>query len=237
MFYIPDSKRLMKFTILSKTLSILAAVVLLTAGVLVMADYANAQVVNPYPSLYMPTTTQFSMPYMSTFGNGNDMFQQQIIQFLSFLNNGQNMYMPGFTYTSNFGSSYGFSSSTHTFEEPDVETDNARNIDRYEAELRGEVDMNDAIDGTVFFVYGEDEDQIEDVERDYDSYSDVDEDGDDLQKIRVERRFNGDDTFSEDVEDLNRNTRYYFVLCVEYEDEDEDDTLECGRVEEFRTDD
>ena len=124
----------------------------------------------------------------------------------------------------------------NNFDEPEVTTDDAENIERRDAELNGEIDMNDAEDGTVFFVYGEDEDQIEDVERDYDSYSDVDEDGNDLQKVKIETGFDGDDTFSEDIEDLDPDTQYYFTLCVAYEDGDEDEVLTCGRVEEFETD-
>lgn len=223
-------------TTLSKTLAIITATVLLAVGFAMTTIRAQAQSVNPYPSLYVPTATAFSMPaYFQTFGNGYDMFYQQISQFMSFLNGGS--YFPVVNYGNSFGYNYSSSSSSsNDFDEPDVETDDAEHIDRHEAELNGEIDMNDAEDGIVFFVYGEDEDQIQDVEDDYDSYSDVDEDGDDLQKVKVETRFDGDDTFSEDVEDLDADTRHYFALCVEYEDEDGDETLTCGRVEEFRTD-
>lgn len=121
-------------------------------------------------------------------------------------------------------------------DEPDVETGRAENIDENSAELTGEVDMNDFDDGIVFFVYGEDEEQIEDVDRDYDSYNDVDEDGDDLQKELVDSSFDGSDDFTERVTGLDEDTEYFFQLCVEYEDEDDDETLECGGVEDFVTD-
>lgn len=121
-------------------------------------------------------------------------------------------------------------------DEPDVQTLSARDIDDDSAELRGEVDMNDFRNGVVFFVYGEDEDQIEDVERDFDTYSDVDEDGDDLQKFRVDTDLDTSATYTGDVFGLDDNTDYFFQICVEYEDEDDDETLSCGGMEEFETD-
>ncbi len=88
----------------------------------------------------------------------------------------------------------------------------------------------------VFFVYGEDENQIEDVEDDYDTYSDVDEDGDDLQKIRIDTDLDGQRSYYELATALNDNTDYFFQICVEFEDEDNDDKIICGGVEEFETD-
>lgn len=121
-------------------------------------------------------------------------------------------------------------------DEPDVTTRNATDIDDDSAELRGTVDMNDFRNGVVFFVYGEDEDQIEDVENDYDSYNDVDEDGDDLQKHKVDSDLDAYSSYTLDVRGLDDNTDYFFQICVEYEDEDNDDVLVCGGVEDFETD-
>jgi len=118
---------------------------------------------------------------------------------------------------------------------PDVETESARDITDDSAELRGEVDMNDFDNGDVFFVWGEDEDLIEDVE-DEDRYSNVDEEGDDLQKYRVYNDLDGFRSFWLEVFGLDDNTDHYFRICVEYEDEDDDDTIECGDVEDFETD-
>ncbi len=120
-------------------------------------------------------------------------------------------------------------------DEPDVSTDSAKSIKSDSAVLRGEVDMNDFEDGEVFFVYGEDEDMIEDVEDDFDSYSDVDEDGDDLQKIRVDSSLDGDEEYEKKVTNLRKNTKYFYQICVGYEDEDDDDVLKCGGVEDFKT--
>lgn len=121
-------------------------------------------------------------------------------------------------------------------DEPEAYTDRATNIDRNKAELRGEVDMNDFEDGEVFFVYGTDEDLIKDVEHDFDSYSEVATKGDRLQKVRVDSSLDGSDDYREYIYGLDRDEDYYFRICVGYEDEDNDDVLVCGDVEEFTTD-
>lgn len=118
---------------------------------------------------------------------------------------------------------------------PEVTTDDADDVEDDRAELRGEVDMQDAEDGIVFFVYGEDEDQVEDA-ADEDRYSDIDTDGDDLRKVKVASNFDDEDDFYAVVTGLDDNTDHYFRICVEYEDEDNDERLECGDVESFETD-
>ncbi len=120
-------------------------------------------------------------------------------------------------------------------DEPEVETRSASDINDDDAELRGYVDMNDFEDGEVFFVYGTDEDQIEDVEDDFDSYSDVDTDGENLRKVRVDSSLDDSDSYETRVTGLDDDTEYYFSICVGYEDEDNDDALACGEVEDFET--
>jgi len=119
-------------------------------------------------------------------------------------------------------------------DKPTVRTIDARNVTDDRAVLRGSVDMYDFRNGIVFFVWGEDEDMVEDVDREH-SYADVDEDGDDLQKYRVSSAFGGSRDFTLTVSQLDDNTDYYFRICVEYEDGD-DETLECGSVKHFETD-
>ena len=120
-------------------------------------------------------------------------------------------------------------------DEPDVFTGDADDIDEDSAEIEGEVDMNDFRNGLVFFVYGEDEDEVEDVE-DEDEYRDIDEDGDDLQKFIVDNDLDDDEDYTGNLRGLDDDTRYYYRICVEYEDEDDDETIECGDVEDFDTD-
>jgi len=121
-------------------------------------------------------------------------------------------------------------------EDPDIVTRSAVNITDDSADLRGTVDMNDFRNGEVFFVYGEDKSQVEDVEDDFDTYRAVDEDGEDLQKVQVDRDLDSSDSYQEDVISLDDNTKHYFSICVGYEDEDSDDVIECGSVRSFVTD-
>ncbi len=118
---------------------------------------------------------------------------------------------------------------------PEARTDSADTIGETSARLRGHVDMRDFENGVVFFVYGEDEDQIQDVENDFDTYDDVDEEENDLLKELVEDNLDNDDSFTDTVHDLDQNTTHYFRMCVAYEDNDNDDTLTCGSVRNFET--
>ncbi|MEX0917691.1 MAG: hypothetical protein WDZ93_00890 [Candidatus Paceibacterota bacterium] len=131
----------------------------------------------------------------------------------------------------------GTGGESNSGDEPDVTTEDAENVEDDEAELHGEVDMNDFENGIVFFVYGEDEDQVEDIENDYDTYSDIDEDGDDLQKVKMDSDLDGRSSYELRISGLEEETEYFFQICVEYEDEDDDDVLLCGGVEEFETED
>lgn len=134
-----------------------------------------------------------------------------------------------FTYTGNS------SSNSSNDDVPQVNVDSADNVDENSAELSGAVDMNDYENGLAFMVYGEDESSIDDVEDD-NQYSDVDENGDDLQKVLLSSSLDDDRDFTVDVSSLNDNTEYFFRMCVEYDDEDNDETLVCSSVKSFETD-
>jgi hypothetical protein len=121
-------------------------------------------------------------------------------------------------------------------EEPNVETEDADDITDRAAELSGEVDMNDFNNGVVFFAYGEDEDQVEDVADDFESYNDVEEDGDNLQVTLVDGDLDGQDDYAADITGLDRDTEIFYALCVAYEDEDDDEVIVCGDTESFTTD-
>jgi hypothetical protein len=121
-------------------------------------------------------------------------------------------------------------------DEPTVETEDADDIGENEAELSGEVDMNDFENGVVFFAYGEDEDQVDDVADDFDSYNDVEEDGDNLQVTLVDGDLDGQDDYAADITGLDNNTEIFYALCVAYEDEDDDEVIVCGDTESFTTD-
>jgi len=212
------------------------------------ADTASAATPNYY---YLPTTTYYqpNIVYPNNLYYQNSTLSevelrnyliQLIIQLQSQLAN--NNYYYGNT-NGNIGNyvvgsprSYNDRNNSRYDDEPEADTLSARNIDRYEAELRGEVDMNDYEDGEVFFVFGTDEDLIEDVDRDYDSYSDIRTKSDRLEKVRVNSRLNGSRSFQLDISGLDRNEDYFFRICVGYEDDRGHDTLTCGDVEDFTTD-
>lgn len=120
-------------------------------------------------------------------------------------------------------------------ETPDVTTYSADNVDDNRAVLRGAVDMNDFDNGIAFFVYGEDEDQIDEA-ADESTYRSIDINGNKLRKVQVDSNLDNNRSFRLTVSGLNDNTDHYFRMCVQYEDEDGDDTLECGDVESFETD-
>jgi len=121
-------------------------------------------------------------------------------------------------------------------DEPAVTTLNATNITDDSALLRGSVDMNDFRNGRVFFVYGEDEDLVAEIEDEFNTYEDVDEDGDDLQKVLVDSDVDTSDSYEEQISALTDDTRHYFNLCVSFLDEDNDDVISCGSVRSFTTD-
>lgn len=121
-------------------------------------------------------------------------------------------------------------------EEPEVDTEGYEDVRDDSAEIYGEVDMNDFDNGLAFFVWGEDESEVDDVDRE-DEYNDIDEQGDDLQKLIVDNDVDGRVNAWADIRGLDDDTRIYYRFCVEYEDEDDDETLECGSVRSFTTDD
>ena len=127
--------------------------------------------------------------------------------------------------------------SYRDYDYPDVRTDRATDIRRTGAEISGSVDMNDYRNGLVFFVYGEDSDLVEDIPYDFDQYDDIDEEGDDLQVIRIDSDLDDDDSYEKRLVGLDDNTDYYFSLCVEYDDQYYDEKrIICGRTREFETD-
>jgi len=123
-------------------------------------------------------------------------------------------------------------------QEPEADTQSARDIDEDSAELRGNVDMNDFDNGIVFFVYGQDQDRVNDVENDYNSYNDVenDEDNDEFEVERVDTDLDGSEDYERNVSGLDEDERYYFQICVEFDNDNGNSELECGGVEDFETD-
>lgn len=228
----------------TKLVAVVAVAVL--AVVAIPTDRAEANsnyYYAPAAYQYQPTTygSWYTQPSTSTMTNAEMIafLKQLIAQLQAQLANQGTYYSPIGYHGNNYGYVIGEprgSGSRYDDDEPEVQTDGATSIENDEAELEGNVDMMDFEDGEVFFVYGQDEDQVEDIEDDYDTYSDIDEDGDDLQKIMSDSSFDDEDDFSERVTGLEEDTDYYFQICVGFEDEDDDDVIVCGGVEDFTTD-
>ncbi len=121
-------------------------------------------------------------------------------------------------------------------DEPDVVTLRAHEVDETSAELNGSVDMNDFDNGTVFYVYGTDALLLHDVEGTYDTYEDIEEDGNALQKVLVQNDLDGSDSFPEDVDELNEDTKYYYAIGVEYDAQEDEPTLRLGGLRSFTSD-
>lgn len=141
-----------------------------------------------------------------------------------------------FRYDSNYQSNNSNNHNNNSNDDvPDATTDEVDNIDTDQAELNGQIDMNDYENGIAFFVYGEDEDMVDDV-KDENRYNDIVTDGDNLRKILLTSNLDDDRSYSSTVYGLDDDTEHFFRICVEYDDEDDDETLVCGDVESFETD-
>jgi len=123
-------------------------------------------------------------------------------------------------------------------DKPDATTDGVGKITSSKAEIRGHIDMNDFFNGLAFFVYGLDRSLVGAVSQE-DEYSDIRQDGDDLQRVSVDTDLDGRDTYLTSLSGLKSDSEYSYRICVEYEDEDEDGDeelfLECGDLETFET--
>lgn len=127
-------------------------------------------------------------------------------------------------------------SSSRNNDEPDVETGRATDIEETRALIEGEFDLNNVDEPRVAFVVGEDRDEVEDADRE-NSLSDIRRIGDDVFVTRIHNLDDDDDEHESQLYSLTEDTRYYYRLCVDFEDDDNDEQMECGDVEDFRTDD
>ncbi len=115
-----------------------------------------------------------------------------------------------------------------------VSTYAATFVNAYDATISGSVTMNDAEEGIVFFVYGEDQDYINGVDTYFKKYSAVKEDKEDLQKIRVSVGTKGKAKFTQLIEDLDKGTQYFYRMCVEFDGNEAG--LICSNTKNFTTD-
>lgn len=107
-------------------------------------------------------------------------------------------------------------SSRSNSDDIDVETWSARDIRDDEADLRGQIDLDDEKYATVWFEYGEDDDL-----------------DDRTSKKRVYDSRGETQTFTINIDDLDEDEKYYFRAVAE----DRDGDREYGKTRTFYTDD
>lgn len=137
-----------------------------------------------------------------------------------------------------YGSTFNFvTDTTDTADEtPYVSTRVPSNVTDDSVTLRGRVEMRDFDNGIVFFVYGTDEDTIDDVDNDFDTYEDIeDTSSDSLKKVQIEDELDGNASYVHDIEDLDNETVYHYRIGVQYENTDGEDVLKLGGVRTFIT--
>ncbi len=117
---------------------------------------------------------------------------------------------------------------------PSVTTRDVRDVATSSARLRGEVNMNEYENGTVFFVYGENKAKVESVAQDFDTYAAITEDGLKLRKVLVDSDLDGEDTYARVVTGLASTTTYHVAIGVGYQ-EGGNDTIQLGQVRSFTT--
>jgi len=120
---------------------------------------------------------------------------------------------------------------------PVAETEGAKNISAYGAEIEGFISMNDYKEGYAFMVFGSSRSDVENAE-DYASYNDIPISGVIVNKVSVNSQFTGRNTIRTSAYGLRAATKYYYRVCVQYyEDEDDktDPELHCGEVASFTT--
>lgn len=120
---------------------------------------------------------------------------------------------------------------------PTAETEGAKNISAYGAEVEGFISMNDYREGIAFMVYGSSRTDVENADE-YLTYNDIPVSGVIVNKTMVNSQFTGRNTIRTSAYSLKAATKYYYRVCVQYfEDEDDktDPELSCGQVASLTT--
>lgn len=123
---------------------------------------------------------------------------------------------------------------SNNFRLPSATTGSVTSINAYDALIEGKYNVNDAEYATAFFVYGESNTEVSDVSKEYDSYSDIKTNKENLQKIRMGVGLKGTGSYERVIDDLERGTKYYYRFCIAYDGDE--DGLVCGSVRNLTTD-
>jgi hypothetical protein len=99
--------------------------------------------------------------------------------------------------------------------------------------IKTTVAMRDTVDGEVYLIYGESQQQVGDaIGR---SYGSIREDDELLQKTRLTRDLRGTQILNKTIDDLESDTQYYYVVCVAYDGLR--DGVTCSREQGYKTHD
>lgn len=118
---------------------------------------------------------------------------------------------------------------------PIAHTDEATRIERGSAYLNGSVDMQEFTNGIVFFVYGSDEDAVEEIPDEYEEKDDIETDKDRINVVDADSELDREESYSEFTDGPRGDTEYFYRMCVEFENEDDDEEIVCGDTETFTT--
>ncbi|MCD5389924.1 MAG: peptidoglycan-binding protein [Candidatus Pacebacteria bacterium] len=119
------------------------------------------------------------------------------------------------------------------FDAPEIETESATNVTAYHAYLNGVLDdLGDADEVKAFFVITHDDENIDDIENEYNTFSSIQQNG--LLKKYFDNMDDEDDFTKYITGYVNNNTNYYRA-CGQYEDSNNNDHIVCGDIKEFTT--
>ena len=123
------------------------------------------------------------------------------------------------------------------FINPHVITGSVSDIGTTSANIFGWVsNFNSSENVDAFFVFGTDDEVIEDIPDIYDSYNEIIENGQSLRKVFYGELFYVvDSEFDSIITELDDNTHYYYSACIEFLDENNAPNLVCGNDESFVT--
>jgi hypothetical protein len=120
-------------------------------------------------------------------------------------------------------------------EKPTFTQVSAKNVRVHTVEFKAFVDMNDFDDGAVFLLYGKENAEITAVPASYTTYDRIHERGDALQKVLLDDSLSTNGLYSVTIDDLDRNTNYYYAFGTAYEGVDRKDVITLGSLGGVRT--
>ena len=119
--------------------------------------------------------------------------------------------------------------------QPNVMTDGVSNVTNSTARIQGAVNMNGAGSGLAFFVYGTSASAIQNVQYNFNTYSDVMNSGNAIRKVSVGSINSDYGNYYYNLYGLPSGNTIYYALCVEYSNGSNNSQLTCGSTQSFYT--